>query len=88
MAAEHHNYTLYVNAGCPYCAKVLRFMDDNGIALRTLDCTEWPAARDDLINLGGKLQVPCLAIDGKALYESDDIIAYMKDHLEEMQNVR
>lgn len=88
MAAEHHNYTLFLKTGCPFCAKVMRFMDENGIALRTLDINEWPAAADDLIELGGKCQVPCLAIDGRALYESDDIIAYMKEHLSEMQNIR
>ena len=29
------------------------------------------------MSAGGKVQVPCLFIDGKAMYESDDIIAYL-----------
>ncbi|MDR2716000.1 MAG: glutathione S-transferase N-terminal domain-containing protein, partial [Coriobacteriaceae bacterium] len=32
-----------------------------------------------LIKIGGKKQIPCLVIEGKALYESDDIIAYLGD---------
>lgn len=35
---------------------------------------------EDLIKRGGKDQVPCLFIDGKALYESDDIIKYFKEN--------
>ena len=33
---------------------------------------------DDLRAIGGKVQSPCLIIDGKAMYESDDIIAYLR----------
>lgn len=35
---------------------------------------------EDLIKRGGKDQVPCLFIDGKPLYESDDIIKYFKEN--------
>jgi glutathione S-transferase len=37
-----------------------------------------PAARDDLIRIGGKGQVPCLMIDGEPLYESADIVRWLK----------
>jgi len=36
-------------------------------------------AKEELIRIGGKGQVPCLVIDGKALYESDDIIEWFKN---------
>ena len=55
------NHTLYYKKQCPFCQKVLRFMDQN-----------------DLVRIGGKKQVPCLVINGKPLYESDDIIAYLR----------
>lgn len=35
---------------------------------------------EDLIKRGGKDQVPCLFIDSKPLYESDDIIKYFKEN--------
>ena len=42
---------------------------------------ENPAYREELIKIGGKPQVPCLVIDGQALYESDDIIDWIKSNL-------
>ena len=67
---------LYVGYGCPFCLKVLRFMDAHGIELVQRD-VDVPENRAFLVEHGGKYQVPCLFIDGKALYESDDIIAYL-----------
>ena len=42
------------------------------------DTLENPANRAELIAIGGKPQVPCLVIDGKALYESLDIIDWVR----------
>ena len=39
-------------------------------------------ARDALIEIGGKGQVPCLVIDGKPLYESADIVRWLEEHTE------
>ncbi len=70
------NHTLYHKTGCPYCLKVLNYAKANDIQLDMANTLESEnAAR--LIEIGGKRQVPCLVIDGKALYESDDIIAYL-----------
>lgn len=38
-------------------------------------------AEQALIAIGGKRQVPCLFIDGKPLYESSDIIAWIQKNL-------
>ena len=40
-----------------------------------------PGVYDELIAIGGKQQVPCLVIDGKALYESSDIVAYLRQKI-------
>ncbi len=78
---ENSHYTLYVKTGCPFCAKVLNFMDEHHIVLpiENISLMLHDVAYDTLIDLGGKFQVPCLSIDGKALYESDDIIAYLNE---------
>ncbi len=34
--------------------------------------------RQELIRVGGKQQVPCLFIDGKPMYESDDIVEWLR----------
>ena len=71
------DHTLYYKKTCPFCVKVLRFMDAHGITLDKRD-TQQPGNEQDLIRVGGKKQVPCLVIEGKPLYESNDIIAYLR----------
>lgn len=71
------NHILYYKPTCPYCMKVLRFMNEAGIECEMRNTLE-PDIAEELIAIGGKRQVPCLVIDRRALYESDDIIAYMK----------
>ena len=53
-------------------------MKQNGITIPLKDRNQSQANRDELIKIGGNPQVPCLIIDGKALYESDDIIDWLK----------
>jgi len=71
------NHILYMRPTCPYCQKVFRYMDGAGIELEMRNILNDSAAAE-LIAIGGKRQVPCLVVDGKALYESDDIIAYLR----------
>ncbi|MFT7538687.1 MAG: glutaredoxin 3 [Lysobacterales bacterium] len=71
---------LYYRASCPFCLKVLAFMKDNNIEITLKDISATSDVRNDLIRIGGKQQVPCLVIDGKPLYESDDIINWLKEN--------
>lgn len=73
--------TLYELPGCPFCVKVDRFLAENDLDVARLLVTEG-TNREDLIALGGKAQCPCLVIDGRPLYESDDIIAYLRTRIE------
>ena len=70
--------TLYHFVGCPYCTRVTNYMRQSGITVPMKDIHKEPAARAELAKIGGKTQVPCLVIDGKALYESLDIIEWLK----------
>ncbi|MDR2492577.1 MAG: glutathione S-transferase N-terminal domain-containing protein [Coriobacteriales bacterium] len=70
--------TLYYLPSCPYCLKVLRFMEKSGIII-DLESTSEPANQQRLLDVGKKNQVPCLFIGEKPLYESDDIIAYLNE---------
>ncbi|MDR2105876.1 MAG: glutathione S-transferase N-terminal domain-containing protein [Coriobacteriales bacterium] len=67
---------LYYSPSCPFCLKVLRFLEQNGIII-DLRSTMEADNLQVLLDVGKKNQVPCLFIGGKALYESDDIISYL-----------
>lgn len=71
---------LYYRPTCPFSLKVLKFIEENNISLTLKDITEKPEYNKELIDIGGKGQIPCLMIDGKALYESEDIIQWLKDN--------
>lgn len=72
---------LYYRNFCGYSKKVLDFMSENGIELPTHCLQTEEGAEERLVALGGKAQVPCLDIDGVAMYESDDIIAWLKENM-------
>ncbi|WP_026181788.1 glutaredoxin family protein [Alloscardovia criceti] len=72
-----HSLELFYKEDCPYCHKVMDFMEENGIRIEMNDVIANPHARERLISVGGKPQVPCLFIDGKPLYESLDIIDFL-----------
>lgn len=70
--------TLYKRDSCPYCQRVMGFIRDQEIQVPLKDISNSDFL-DELIRVGGKRQVPCLFIDGKALYESDAIIDWLKE---------
>ena len=69
---------------CPYCRRVLEYIestDRKDIVFH--DIRKNPEAAERLAREGGKLQAPCLFIDGMPLYESLDIIQWLEEHPEE-----
>jgi glutaredoxin len=66
---------LYSKSSCIYCQKVFSAVKDLDQKVEIRDVND-PSVYLELIQLGGKAQVPCLAIDGVALYESDAIISH------------
>ncbi|MDD7369357.1 MAG: glutaredoxin [Berryella intestinalis] len=74
--AKLENHVLYWRPTCPFCVRVVAYMDEHGIECERRNVLEDLSAYDDLVAIGGKRQIPCLVIEGRALYESSDIIAY------------
>lgn len=74
------DYKLYVGAVCRFCKKVENFMEENNIDIPLVNINEDRQAMLELMEKGGKRQVPCLYHDGEYLYESDDIIAFLKEN--------
>ena len=76
---------LYYFEGCPFCRKVINFIEAQNIQMTYKNIHEEGAARDELMKIGGKSQVPCMFVDGKPLYESNDIIEWLKENLESVK---
>ena len=74
---------LFYKESCPFCQKVMRFIDKHELRdkIEFLDIVKDDSAKKRLVDEGGMNQVPCLVIDGKPMYESSDIIEYLKSEL-------
>ena len=73
------NIVLYSSEFCPYCERVELFLKENKIDVEKIYLESAVHIRDDLISIGGMAQVPCLVIEGQALYESEDIVQWFAD---------
>ena len=69
---------LYYFPSCPFCILVLDVLDRMGLEIPMRDINTEAGAREDLLDIGGKTQVPCLVIDGEPMYESADIIRWLE----------
>lgn len=74
--------TLYTKASCPFCRRVVPVIDRLELEVEYKDIAENDAFADELIEKGGKRQVPYLVDEeqGVSMYESDDIIAHLQTH--------
>lgn len=73
--------TLYQYRACPFCIRTRLVIDKLPLDIKHNDILINPQYRSELIQQGGRSQVPCLRIEHnngevKWLYESIDIIKY------------
>lgn len=78
------NLTLYHFKACPFCIKTRRAVKRLSLNIEIRDAQKNPQARQELLQGGGEVKVPCLRIDnggGKItwMYESSDIIDYLRE---------
>ena len=75
---------LYHAESCPYCVKVIEYLEHAGIPYvsKPISLFQSSSLKEELKRLGGKTQVPFLVDPARniKMYESDDIIAYVKEH--------
>lgn len=72
-------FDLYILETCPYCKKVMSFLEEKNIKYNKINISD-KAAEDALIQAGGKRQVPFLVDRDRniQMYESYDIVEYLK----------
>lgn len=78
--AHAENLMLYYTNYCPYSQKVLTYLREIHKTVPMKEVENNQVYKDELLKVGGKLQVPCLIVDGKAIYNSDAIIDWMGSH--------
>ncbi|MDF2688700.1 MAG: glutaredoxin [Microvirga sp.] len=68
---------------CPYSARVRDFIEERGLQERIAfqEVNETEGAKDRLVQLTGKTQVPCLVAEGEPILESRDIIEWLDRNL-------
>jgi len=74
---------LYYLTTCPYCKKVIDFLNEKNIEYKLLDINE-EEHFNKLLKIGKKRQVPFIVDTntGMVMYESNDIIKYLtKEYL-------
>ncbi|WP_136681264.1 glutaredoxin domain-containing protein [Neptunomonas sp. XY-337] len=82
--AATQDLALYQFQACPFCVKVRRQMKRLSLNIALRDAKKDTQYREELLQQGGKVKVPCLKItdaDGSVrwLYESNDINAYLTE---------
>ena len=79
---ELQNFSLYQFAACPFCTKTRRAMYKLNLPIEKRNAPAGSKHREELLEGGGKVKVPCLRIekDGKVewMYESSEIINYLE----------
>lgn len=73
---------LYQKEDCPYCAKVRQVMDELHLDWISRTCSRGAPQRQQLLELGGREQVPFMVDTqtGAMMYESDNIIQYLRQN--------
>lgn len=77
---EKPQIVLYYTPTCPYSKRVLEYLKLIHKTVKMKNLENDFEAKAELKEIGGKLQVPCLVINGKALYESEDIVKWLSEH--------
>lgn len=85
MDRRTKNLSLYQFNSCPFCIKVRRQVKRQSLNIPLLDAQHNQQHREELLNGGGEVKVPCLKLVSDTgevswMYESNDIIQYLQDN--------
>lgn len=81
---KEEKITLYYAPSCPYSVRVLNYLKKIGRTVPLKNVKENAAYKEELKKAGGILQVPCLVVNGTAIYGDDEIINWLSQHKEEL----
>lgn len=78
------NIILYTKKGCPWCAGVLKLLQDNKINFEEREVLGSPDYFEELIDKSGQMKTPTMEIDGvivAADSDADEISVILKEKL-------
>jgi len=74
--------SLYQFKACPFCIKVRRTFKRHSLKVETRDAKHDEMIRQELLEQGGKIKVPCLRIEEEGniewMYDSNAIVEYLQ----------
>ena len=78
------NLVLYQYKTCPFFVKVRRAIASLSLNIETRDTQRDPVIREQLLQGGGQIKVPCLKVTDKNgaitwMYDSDRIVQYLQE---------
>jgi len=81
---QTENLVMYQFFSCPFCIKTRRAIKRLSLDIETRDALRHAPSRQQLLEGGGEIKVPCLRITRaddsvEWLYESNDIIEYLEE---------
>lgn len=87
VAQAVQGVSLYQFYACPFCVKTRRAIHRLNLPIAVRDAQNDPVHREELLQGGGRIKVPCLRLDEvdsngevttRWMYESGDIIDYLE----------
>ncbi|ELZ90257.1 glutaredoxin family protein [Haloferax sulfurifontis] len=80
MADEQPAITLYRLQACPYCERVVRTLDEQGLAYQSRFVEPMHSDRNVVKRVSGKRSVPAIVDDntGVTMSESANIVEYLE----------
>lgn len=72
---------LFFTEACGYCLPIIEYIKDNNLEVELCDATRNKDYRKEILQTGGKMQVPMLSIDGEGMYESRDIQDWLEKNM-------
>lgn len=71
---------LYYTPSCPHSQRVIAYLNNKNIKISMKDVSVDAQAKEELRTQGGQMMVPCLFIDGKPLYDDEQILKWFQDN--------
>ncbi|MBS0649150.1 MAG: glutaredoxin [Verrucomicrobia bacterium] len=77
---QTYNVALYYSPRCPYSKKVLAYLQQHSLTIPLKNVLGDQEAKDELVKYGGYLIVPCLVVNGNAIYDAQNIIDWLSQN--------